>query len=282
MLIPISGAIFSCIGFLLSNSIRDNYSTKTRALDKNININFQKASKLELEKRNFQLRYKDKPFYSYASITIEVYNYTDKNYSKVPIHINIASAENDTLALAESIVVGSDGFEESVKTINSPNDSITNKLSFSYSIEVANSADTISKYIFLANFLVLCKEKPEVKISLEKDGLSTRQYNYTHFNISKWYQTDLWFWIFFFTTYVIILVLLVKVMLFLNRERSKKWRKFLRSELDLLVKTGKIELDADSIIKTYSHLSERFDFQTASLFIKWLKQLKDPDDPPSK
>ncbi len=228
--------------------------------------------------KKLQFLYDSKPIESYTTVRVQLFNYTDKDYTKIPIYLKIDSDPDDSLLVIESNVVGSAGLEETVKTLKSETTSINGSLKCNYFVEVVNRADSVGAYFFDGLFTILSKSQPVVTVAIEKDGLTLTEWKKEHFFKIAWWETDTATLIWILIGYGIIIFVAVKLATYTSSRRAKRWGKYLKKHLTERINVGKVTLDSESIINNWNKIDTHFDYDDSWAFTRWLKRKEPPED----
>lgn len=273
------GSLIIVILGLYINNIREKKSNQKRHIDCFERVVFNGLDSTELNEHNFQVLYNGGPVHGVSTIDVELYNFADRDCENIKILIEITPKKGDSLQILEAIVLGPHRHTVGLKTIeNNSKKTLRGSIRFEYELEAANRADSLSDVLFDANYGIISREEPTLKVTIQGKGLEKGSYSRGHYQKLMWWETDDAFAIFFLTGIILFAIIFIKIILYFDKKRNVRWQQYLLKHLAERVNNGKVNYDAQSIINAYSEINERFDYDDASLITRRLKRMKSPDD----
>lgn len=275
----LSGIIIMVVGIIINNK-KTKSDNEVKRFDVWINTHHQAIDKTILEKEKIQILWDGRPIHGISDVQIELYNFTGKSFQNIPVYVELFPAEGDTLKLMKEEVFGTNELQEGISVLkDSLSHSKPGSLKFGYVIEVANQLDSL-KPVFRANFPIVSKKEPRVKVLVKKDGLdaSLQTYNHEHFDSinTPILRTDTALLIYFVLGYILLILAMVKIAGYFQIRRSKKLTVYLKIRFSELISNGNFKMDAEEVINKYDTYERQFNYEDASAFRKWLYRMKDP------
>lgn len=168
-----------------------------------------------------------KPILGLSSIRIRIFNFTDRDYEKVPVTITLKSKNNDALSIISKRAVGEGDLETSIETVKESTDQPDKKYyKASYNVKILNRNTQLTP-AFDVVYFVEGNEPPGVdSVQIDFKGVKTRDFEYKHY-YEKYGATQ----IPYLLISLCILMLLIGVFLIWSFIRALKQRKTIDKEL---------------------------------------------------
>lgn len=273
----LSSLIIITLGLYI-NTIREKNSNQKRYIDCFERIAFSGLDSAELKEHNFQVLYNGGPVHGFSTIDVELYNFSDRDCEKIKVLIEITPKKGDSLQILDATVLGQHRHTVGLKTIeNNSKKALKGSIKLEYELETANRADSIRDVLFDANYEIISKEEPTLKVTIEGKGLEKVGYSRGHYQKLSWWETEDAISVFFLMGIILFIILFVKILLYFDKKRNDRWQQYLLQNLTERVDNGKVNYDAKSIINVYHEISERFDYEDASKITRKIKRMKSPD-----
>jgi hypothetical protein len=134
-------------------------------------------AKPNLEDKKLLILLDDKPISNLNQYNIDIFNLTEKNYSDVPIYIELKSKTGEDFNVIQSSVVGESNLPESIlsKDIKQPKQN--NIFKVGYIVHTANKGD-IKNPIFKASFYYVGTNELIPKIYIDYKGLRAKEFSW--------------------------------------------------------------------------------------------------------
>ena len=158
---------------------RGKEETKIRYLDYDISYRRQVIDRPTIAGRKLEVFLDGKPIEHLSQVWVSIYNYSDQNYEKVPVFIELSPKTDDPLQIIAEDWVGPGGAPELVEhadVVHKP--SVPGGSRYGYSLHVANKSAPFSDPVFRVSYLLLGKTEPKVDVAIRKPGLQERELDY--------------------------------------------------------------------------------------------------------
>ncbi|MBI5748011.1 MAG: hypothetical protein HZA00_02720 [Nitrospinae bacterium] len=276
------GAIFSHFG----QQYYYAYENQIQYLDYKIEQSIGFLSKPNLPDHDVKIMVDDKVTETLSKFTISIFNYSDKDYSNVPIYINIITKDGKKTSVIGEYAVGENNIPEMIKKIPNlePNHE-KEVIRYGYNLSSVNRTEKLSP-VFQVNFLIEGKEIPDIKVYTNYAGLKIREFDYnniSHFKNIKLKQLVLLLVIIVGGSlgYIILIALLIRLInLFfptkkIKQKQVEKLTNSLSQKLSInqLSENQRRDIIADII---YQQDKNKWDRINKNKLIRWLTGEKEP------
>lgn len=156
------------------------YESQIQYLDYKIEQNIGFLSKPSFPDHDVKIMVDDNVTETLSKLTIAIFNYSDKDYSNVPIYISIITKDGKKPLVVGEYAVGENGIPETVKKISNL-EPIHGKdvVRYGYTLYSVSRTEKLSP-VFQANFLIEGKEALEIEVYTNYTGLKIRGFDYNH------------------------------------------------------------------------------------------------------
>ncbi len=119
-----------------------------------------------------------------SSITVRLYNFTDKDFEKVPVYIELIPTDDQEIKIIASNTVGENDLPDSINALKNIGKPSSEKIiKYGYEIDTLNRSDDL-QYIFKATYLIKGNTLPNANVYIKKKGLKEQVFSIKH------YQSD--------------------------------------------------------------------------------------------
>lgn len=272
------GAIFT---FLVQ--YYSTYENQILYLDYKIEQNIGFLSKPNLPDHDVKIMVDDKVTETLSKFTISIFNYSDKDYSNVPIYINIITKDGKKPLAVGEYAVGENGIPETIKKISNL-EPIRGKdvVRYGYTLSSVNRTEKLSP-VFQANFLIEGNEALDIEVSTNYTGLKIREFDYNHIPYFKSFKRkqlviSIAIIVIFILIYLIVIVVIGRLINLLPR---KKKIKQVRELIDVLSPNSFIsQLSEDQrkvLIADILYQQDKNKWNRTNKLVRWLRGEKEPD-----
>jgi hypothetical protein len=204
-----------------------------------------------------------------SQIDIQLYNFTDKDFSDVPLVIEINSTTGDTLKFLNAQVAGQEGLPDFIQSNQEigPN-KLKGSLKFGYKLKTLNRIG--NKPIFTASYLVVGKAD-HFQINTIQTNLDLVRYDYEHFKKPKLWENGYVILAFFLIIYSMIIIWVIRHSAKAQIKRTTDLGQFLKENLNV---NGQ---DSSSISEQVIKLKNNFDRQRTQKWVRFIEGRKKPE-----
>jgi hypothetical protein len=273
--------LFLIVGALLSflfNKQLALESNKMRYFDVDI---YQKAffgQPTNINKK-LEILLDGEPITNLIEVSIDLYNFTDRDYSKIPIYITLTKKNGDSLSLkmVQSEIYGQNNSIDKISELKNLKPVPTKgSLKFGYQINTANRSNEFDP-VFKATYYLISNSEIITNTDIDILGLRTRKFDLGNLYPLKWYRKP-WLIIIVVTLgYFFIMWIIPKIMkkLFKKRIAKIQEKRFLyvfENMDDSLINLD----DKAEMIKEINYLSSMFFWLRTSLWSRKLFNYEKP------
>lgn len=272
------GAIFT---FLVQQY--STYENQIQYLDYKIEQNIGFLSKPNLPDHDVKIMVDDKVTETLSKFTISIFNYSDKDYSNVPIYINIITKDGKKPLVIGEYAVGENDIPESIKKV--PNlEPIHRKdvVRYGYTLSSVNRTEKLSP-VFQANFLIEGKESPEMEIYTNYTGLKIREFDYDHVPYlkslkRKQFIISIGIIVIFILIYLIVIIVIGWLINLLPRKKKIKQVRELTDSISQNSFISQLsEEQRKDLIADIFYQQDKNKWDRTNKLIRWLRGEKEPD-----
>ena len=219
---------------------------------------------------------------SLGRYTVELYNHSDRNYTNVPVYIELYYPSGRKVQVLEKSAYGEEKMYDQVKEIKDLNPS-GEKGSFkaAFNINTVNKSK-ISTPIFTANFFIQ-GEVPAYKINVDYKGLDERPVDWTLVYKPNWYESDWFIGICAIILYGAVIYAIIKLGNIKAQKRKKKLIGYVIEKLneeDSFNSTTLITPSVkEKIAKHIFYLRDMYFWENSSKILKFIRMEKEPTEP---
>lgn len=242
-------------------------------------LKFQELDREQMFATGLHLTYEGEDINTFTSLNVNLYNYTNKNIENIEVFIEIIPQKGDSIRIVEEEYADIDNQLKGIEAVyaNEVDTLLGKAQTFGYKIFSANMADSIDKPFFKSVFTILSKKKPEYRITIKKAGYALTPYLYNHFDKTPFYRSDMAY----LTYYILFIIVMIYFIHTITEAANDNWysklRKYRKILLQEAIDKKTINIEAEDILTFIEKTSDRFDYENASTFKKWRKNMKDPD-----
>lgn len=262
----------------------DSLSSQTRYLDYDTRPRYAFVDSQALSgKKNVQVLLDGNKIDSLSSVTVTVYNNTDKNYKEVPVYVEITSPDGKKIDLVYQNVsrIGENVTEEKAGDPQRPGG-----LRFGYNVKIANRIDKAAgdpsdvKPIFQAEYVVLGRMAPKADVDVNFEGLKVKEGRFYASTPDGWFEDLLFFLVFFLIGGVASAAPAVIVMFLIGRriyeKRLTKIRVYVAEKLAEKLKALGDKPDPNAVAAAVSRTIEEFNWEEIPRWQRMLMRLNPP------
>ena len=126
-----------------------------------------------------------KPIDNLSVVSIRLYNLSDTDYEKIPVYIELIPYGDQIINVVAEEILGSNELPEGVEPIDSVSPSrMAGATRLGYTVLTSNRN---REPVFLADYLILGDNLNDVRVEIQKKGVTTREFSYEHL----WEKTGL-------------------------------------------------------------------------------------------
>lgn len=214
---------------------RSESEGRIRYLDKEVSKRKSILSRPRIPGKNLQVILDGNPIENLSQVTISIFNYSDKDYSQVPVYVELIPSSDKPIQIIGERAVGANDLPEAVASIkNVKSSEVTGGLRYGYEIKNVNRThDFDFKYAFHVSYLLLGEELPNIKVNTDSKGLRLRDFSYGHLYRDSWVEISLTILIPIFgvAAYVLILFLTLRDARKKKKEKDEKLKENLKASL---------------------------------------------------
>src|SRR6476646_11122174 len=147
LLVDLVGAFIAYL-FSVNKEVSQN---QKRYIESWAEVTFNGLDTAELKAHKMQVLFNGSTVYGLAQVTVELYNYSDRDFENLKVAVEIRPQDNDSLVLVDTDVFGAHGRKEGITTIKDNSKSaLKESLRFEYLLETANRADSLKDPVLKA------------------------------------------------------------------------------------------------------------------------------------
>lgn len=225
-------------------------------------------------KDEIKFTYKNEDIKKLTSVKIRIFNYSDKDFTDVPIYI-IIKHSNPELKILNQNYLDQNDLIDGIEFIKSEKDNYETKFYFKIknaSHTVISNKPSFKDKIFSFAFLVLNDNDIEVKVLQNKSGLDIQEFNYYNYVKKPLSQTAIGIIIITFITLIIYLALISFLTRFQKIVFKKKYQ--LKKEQKISYLTSRLKDDFPTLNDPEDIITKILDFLVTYYWIKGPKFLR--------
>jgi len=195
------------IGMYL-DSLKKRYDDKLEYFDLKVRSVDNYLNTPSIAKNELDIIWKNEKVENISSLTIELFNFSNEDFEKVPVTIELSPDKNEDIKVIAHRIEGEDKRVDLIDDISS---SIKSKrISYSFTVNFLNRTDSDSPSVTVT-FLLAGKLAPLPKVLLNKKGVKIRKYDSSNNDILSSFE--------YFAIFVIVVILFVAI---LYRKQAKR------------------------------------------------------------
>ena len=157
----------------------DNYKTEMQAIDYKITIDKNFISAPNIPKHKIKIFVDNKEQQSITKIQIEIFNFSKKDFEKVPLYISLIPKNNEKITIIGSYEVGFKNIPSSINRIIDKSLLPQKPYTYGYFINILKRTEKYEPALKIV-FLLKGKVEPNIKVFTSMKDLKAIPFDYTH------------------------------------------------------------------------------------------------------
>lgn len=180
----ITNLIVLTCGAFLGMYIEDHRAVKREAIqyiDVETEPRTGVLSKILTLSKSVEIISNGKSVNSISAVCARLYNFSSKDFEKVPVYITLTPDDQSSLNVITQHVIGETGLTDTILELKDLKRPINSKAAkFGYEIKTLNRSEGI-KPVFEATYFLEGDVHPKVNVRIEKAGVKDREFSYSNF-----------------------------------------------------------------------------------------------------